>query len=205
MNASFNKIALFQVLSLVGGLCLSQHSFAAGGDIDVAKMDSRTGRARTEVEKEIEARRERKLKEISLKLGMEAKDLKDFFIKQGKEKKLSRANAESWNTLLKNTTINGRQRASQADYTNANILSEMLGNYIRLRDSNLPDTITIRESDILEIHRQWTAEQKMNFVKVLREAVKIAQSSKAADMEMAFEKALKKMGLLEEYRKSCQR
>lgn len=155
---------------------------------------------REKFEREFRTNEKVRLSEVSRRLNIPAKELSEFF-KNG-----SASSKTAWKELFKEMSVDSNRNATRHDYKNADVLSEMVGSYVRVRKSGLVDNFHIREADLVEINASWTFEQKSNFTRVLRRASEIAQQgSKVTTIDEAFEKALSELGYLEKYRKGCKR
>ncbi len=185
--------SLSTILALSSGAFIHP-AFAAGARENRvesrADMDARLG-------KDASAEGKLKLSETAERLGMQARDLSEFFQKQLKD---GAADMHAWAKLLKDITP--KARAAAADIAAADIALTNVRNYLEIRNSRAADNIEIREADLAEIQEKWSLEQKANFGKVLEKTVELVKSGKFATTEEAFEAALKAEGRYSKYR-SC--
>jgi len=139
-----------------------------------------------------------RLVEVSQKLGLPAAEVAKFF---KEEIDSGKANMLAWAELLQGiTTI--KRNATKEDFQKQDIMARNLRSYVQIRKSKLANDLHIRESDLLDIQKNFTLDQQTNFGKVLQRASELSNSGKLVSMDAAFEQALKETGYYNKYR-SC--
>lgn len=195
LRSKTTKTATALILAAVGFAQIPLPGSAALKDPSRSKIDTEKVTERARVDESLSERSRAKLAEASQQLNIADKDLLTFLDSQVKDR-------DSMRELL-NELPGASRRISADEALKAEMLSDILGSYIQLRRSGLPDSFHITERDILDMHTNWTVGQKNNFARVIRRAAEIAKTPRAATLEQAFELALKENGFLEAYRRGC--
>jgi len=175
----YPDIALF---CLAGALFLSLSgpAFSAGRE-QPGKVNGAKGREK--VDQRIEQGRVLEGKvtaaELAKSLRLAPKELAAF-LKELKSN--SETDREAWTSLL---------NSAKSDAQAADLVSSL----IRLKNGKAADNLsTVNEREMVSIQKNWSAEQKANFGRVLRRAADLAASGKALRTEDAFQQALKDLG-----------
>lgn len=190
-NPSLNTTLAMAVFSAF----LATQSFAAGVEkselkgpkveIDQAKNDALDAKGR--------------MVEISQKLNIPSAELTGFF-KQ--ELASGKGNKRAWSELMVFVTMKPKANATAEDFQHVTLASEALSNYIGIRNSKVVDNLSIRETDLVEVQKGWTIDQKTNFNKVLKRTSELAKTGRFNTLEDAFNQALVDTGYAAKYR-SC--
>lgn len=120
-----------------------------------------------------------RIKETALRLNLPKETVLDFF-KMELQKPKGESDLQAWARLI---------QRSDASTDAAEVA--LLRSYLLLRSSNLSDSLSLREQNLLNIQEHWSPEQKKNITLVIDLANKLAAEGKYPDTETTFRVALK--------------
>lgn len=126
--------------------------------------------------------------DLATSLNINPKELREFVIQ---ERAGTQQSKKAWAELFARVQQNKEPVSIQS-----------LSSYLKIRTSKIVDNLSVRETDLLAIQKNWTIRQQENFSLVLNKAAEIAHSGKEVTMEAAYQRALKDLGYSKKA-KSC--
>lgn len=179
-------------------------SMACIGNVFAAGVEKRETDVRR-VEADVKRAQEVRISELAQRIDLPVADTAAF-VRSETEKTTSAENAKAVMELIGRSSTNGRRQITPADVENADMAADTLNAIIRLK-KNSQGNLHIGMSDLVEINKSWSKEQKENFNSVLRRSSEISEATAKAGRSItadeAFTKALEEKGLLEKYNAGC--
>jgi len=195
----FKKIGMtFSVIML--SLVMTHASFAAGREV----------RSKVEIEREAKAQalkaQQMTVNKISQRVSLPETTVSEFVMKETKESTTSE-NSRALMELVNGSTVEGKRSLTKMEVESADATAVTLNAIIRLKKASPEKEFHLRLSDLVEINKSWSAEQRSNFNSVLSRASEISElalkEGRKVSPDEAFTKALEEAGLLQKYNEGC--
>ena len=183
-------------------LLSAQTSFAAGRE---TKPENQSAR---DIKTKITQAEELRIEQVAQRLEISTPVAAEFVKSETKKSEGSVDNSRALMDLIGRASLDGKRSITASDVESADLAADTLSGIIRLKTAT-QGKFHLGLSDLVEINKSWSKEQKTNFNAVLRRASELSEKANREGRKItsdeAFTKALEEAGLLEKYNQGCRR